>query len=72
MREIFQKYILRSQEDMQGYIQNDAESLTEKQQDELEALILKYDEDGCPDPLAWALRDIYKGIDENAGEDWED
>ena len=51
MREIFEVFLLRSREDMRGYIQNDTEALTEAQQDELEELLQKYDAEGCPDPL---------------------
>lgn len=63
MREFFSKYILRSREDMRGYIQNDVEALSEEQLDSLEILVLKYDAEGCSDPLAWGLSEIYKDID---------
>ena len=63
MRDIFRQFILRSREDMRGYIQNDVEMLTEKQQDALEELALRYDAEGCPDPLAAALSEIYRDID---------
>ena len=62
MREVFEKYILRSCEDMRGYIQDDTDSLTEEQQDELERLMLQYDAEGCEDPLAFALSEIYRRI----------
>lgn len=52
MREFSSKYILRSREDMRGYIQNDVEALSEEQLDSLEILVLKYDAEGCPNPLA--------------------
>ena len=72
MRNIFRQFILRSREDMRGYIQNDAESLTEAQQDELERLLLQYDAEGCEDPLAFALNEIYRRIGDLPAYDEED
>ena len=62
MRELFEKYILRSREDMRGYIIDDTDRLTEEQQDELERMVLRYDAEGCDDPLAFALNEIYRKI----------
>ncbi len=66
MREFFNGYLCRSQEDMRGYIQNDVEALSESRLDELEKLVLQYDAQGCSDPLAWALSDIYGELDRQA------